>query len=43
MLQNELILIKQVCQKNVSFVIIIILKMLDLNLNKMFVMNVMIY
>ena len=31
-LQKELMLIKQVCQKNVNFVIIGILKMLDSNL-----------
>ena len=33
MFQKELTLIKQVCQKNVCFVIIGVLKMLDLNLN----------
>ena len=33
-------LIKQVCQKNVGFVIIGTLKILDLNLNHMFVTNV---
>ena len=37
MFQKELIVIKQVHQKNVSFVIIVTLKMLDLNLNHMFV------
>ena len=37
MFQKELTLIKQVLQKNVCFVII--LKMLDLNLNHMFVIN----
>ena len=40
MFQKELTLIKQVHQKNVCFVIIGILKMLDLNLNRMFVINV---
>ena len=39
--QKELTLIKQMHQKNVFFVIIGILKMLDLNLNCMFVINVM--
>ena len=43
MVQKELTLIKQVHQKNVCFVIIDILKMLDLNLNHMFVINVMMY
>ena len=43
MFQKELTLIKQVHQKNVCFVIIGILKMLDLNLNHMFVINVMMY
>ena len=43
MFQKELMLIKQVCQKNVCFVIIGFLKMLDLNLKSMFVMDVMIY
>ena len=42
MFQKGLTLIKQVHQKNVCFVIIGILKMLDLNLNHMFVINVMI-
>ena len=41
MFQKELTLIKQVHQKNVCFVIIGILKMLDLNSNRMFVINVM--
>ena len=41
--QKELTLITQVHQKNVSFVIIGTLKMLDLNLNHMFVINVMMY
>ena len=35
--------IKQVYQKNVCFVIIGILKMLDLNLNYMFVINAMMF
>ena len=43
MFQKELTLIKQVHQKNVCFVIIGILKMLDLNLNHMFVINVMMF
>ena len=43
MFQKELMLIKQVHQKNVSFVTIGFLKMLDLNLKSMFVMDVMIY
>ena len=43
MFQKELTLIKQVHQKNVCFVIIGILKMLDLNLNRMFVINVMMF
>ena len=43
MFQKELTLIKQVHQKNVCFVIIGILKMLDLNLNHMFVINVKMY
>ena len=37
MFQKELIVIKQVHQKNVNFVIIVTLKMLDLNLNHMVV------
>ena len=41
MFQKELTLIKRVHQKNVCFVIIGILKMLDLNSNRMFVINVM--
>ena len=43
MFQKELTLIKQVHQKNVCFVIIGILKMLDLNLNHMFVIDVMMF
>ena len=43
MFQKELTLIKQVHQKNVCFVIIGTLKMLDLNLNHMFVINVMMF
>ena len=43
MFQKELTLIKQVPQKNVYFVIIGTLKMLDLNLNRMFVTNVTMY
>ena len=43
MFQKELTLIKQVHQKNVCFVIIGALKMLDLNLNHMFVINVKMY
>ena len=43
MFQKELMLIKQICQKNVNFVIIGFLKLLDLNLNHMFVINVMTY
>ena len=43
MFQKEFMLIKQVCQKNVNFVSIATLKMWDLNLNHMFVMDVMIY
>ena len=35
--------IKLVHQKNVSFVTIVFLKILDLNLKNMFVINVMIY
>ena len=34
---------KQVCQKNVNLLIIGTLKMLDSNLNHIFVMDVMIY
>ena len=40
---KELTLIKQVYQKNVCFVIKGTLKMLDLNLNHMFVINVTMY
>ena len=43
MFQKELTLIKQVHQKNVCFVIIDKLKMLDLNSNPMFVINVTMY
>ena len=43
MFQKELTLIKQVHQKNVCFVIIGTLKMFDLNLNRMFVTNFMMY
>ena len=39
MFQKKLTLIKQAHQKNVCFVIIGVLKMLDLNLNRMFVIN----
>ena len=42
-LQKELILIKQMHQKNVCFVVIGISKILVINLNQMFVINVMIY
>ena len=41
--QKELTQIKQVHQKNVCFVIIGILKMLDLNFNHMFVINVNVF
>ena len=43
MFQKELTLIKQVHQKNVCFVIIGTLKMLDLNSNCMFLKDVTIY
>ena len=43
MFQKELTIIKQVHQKDVCFVIIGTLKILDLNLNRIFVMNVMIF
>ena len=43
MLQEELMLINQVCQKNVNFVIIGFSKILGLNLKSMFAMDVMIY
>ena len=43
MFHKELMLIKQVHQNNVYFVIIGILKMLDLDLNHMFVINVMMF
>ena len=39
MFQKELMLIKQVCQKNVCLAIICFLKMLELNLNHMFEIN----
>ena len=41
--QEELTLIKQVYQKNVCFVIIDILKRLDLDLKHMLVINITIY
>ena len=41
--QKELTLIKQVHQNNVRYVIIDILKMLVINLNQMFVINLMMY
>ena len=43
MFQKELTLIRPISQKNVNFVINGFLKMLDLGLNHMFVINVMIY
>ena len=43
MFQKELMLIKQVCQQNVSFANIGTLKALDLGLNHMFVIDFMIY
>ena len=43
MFQKELTLIKQVHQKNVCFAIIGTLKMFDLNLTHMFVINVVMY
>ena len=43
MLQKELTLIKQIHSKNICFVIIGIFKTLYLNLNHMFVINVMIF
>ena len=43
MFQKELMLIKQVCEKNVSFVTTGFLKILNLNLKSIFVMDVMIY
>ena len=43
MFEKELTLIKQVHQKNVCFVIIGTLKMLDLNMNCMFVINITTY
>ena len=39
--QKELTLIKQVYEKNVRFVIIGVLKILNLNLSQIFVINVM--
>ena len=41
--QKELTLLEKTHQKNVCFVIIGILKSLDLNLNRMFVVNVMMF
>ena len=41
--QKELTLMKEVLQKNECFVIIGALKMFDLNLNHMFVINVMMF
>ena len=43
MFQKELILIKQVHQKNVCFVIFSILKILVINLKQMFKIKVMMY
>ena len=43
MFQKELTLIEQVHQKSAYFVIIGNLKMLDLNLNQMFALNIMMY
>ena len=43
MFQKELIQIKQMHQKNVSFVSIGFLKILDLNFKSMFVIDVMVY
>ena len=43
MSQKELMQIKQVHQNNVSFLTIGFLKMLDLNLQNLFVINVIIY
>ena len=43
MFQKELTLLKQVYQKNVSLVIIGILKMLDLDLNQIFAINAMMF
>ena len=43
MSQKELMIIKQLHQKIVCFVIIGTLKMFDLNLNRMFVTNFMMY
>ena len=40
MLQKELTVVKQMCQKSVCFVIIGILKILVINLNLKFVINV---
>ena len=41
MFQKELMLIKQVCKKNVRFAIIGTLTMLDLSFNPTFVINIM--
>ena len=43
MFQKELTLLKQVYKENVSFVIIGILKMLDLDLNQIFAINAMMF
>ena len=43
MFQKELTLIKQVYQKNACFVTIGILKMLDLDLNHMFAIDVIMF
>ena len=43
MCQKEWTLIKHVCQKNMSFVAIGFLKMMNSNLKNMFVMNVIIH
>ena len=43
MFEKELTLVKQIHQKSACFVIIVILKILDLNLNHMFVINVIMY
>ena len=43
MFHKEFILINQTNQKNVCFAIIAILKILVVNLNQMFVINVMMY
>ena len=41
--QKEFRFIKKMCQNNVRFVIIGTLNMLDLNLNRMFVRNAVMY